>query len=120
MNQTLVTADGLREQARRFEQAAQKLAEAAAALDGSPSRRNGRAMAVEREVEESDRPAGHGTRLPSLKNFLLTNGPMRRSEIMRQAGMPKGTVAYLLKESNGFKKDKQKRWYVEPETPAHK
>ena len=50
-----------------------------------------------------------------MRELLLANGPMERKAIREKSGLPEGTVAYLLNDSN-FKHQPDGRWYVHEET----
>lgn len=52
------------------------------------------------------------TRVEQLFRFLKQNGPARQSEIVKATNIPSGTVPYVLKKSEYFKKGKDKRWAV--------
>jgi len=104
----LATAQQLREQAKRFQEAAQKLIEVASILDGDNAVES---MSPVRSSVDGRRPK-NGTRLEQLREFLRTNGPIQRKDVLARSGLPIGTVAGLLQEKHGFKKDESGLWSV--------
>jgi hypothetical protein len=62
-------------------------------------------------------PAPQGTtRKETLKNFLLTHGPATRSQVAASLpDFPEGTLAYLLNEKQGFKRNDDGLWMVTQE-----
>jgi len=105
----MTSAVELREQARHYQDAADKLIAAAEVLEGF-GQSNGHPPAA--AGKRKRRRGRSGGRLEQLKKFLKDNGPAIRQHIIDNAGLPKGTVAYLLKEKNGFAKDEKKLWHV--------
>ena len=107
------TATELREQARKLQDAANKLLEAAALLDGLRSDNHQSQAKPAVALPISVRPAASPpTRLEGLRAFLKTHGPSTRREIIEKTQYPIGTIAGLLKESNGFHRDAEGRWSV--------
>lgn len=51
------------------------------------------------------------TRKEELKKFLMVEGPLARSEIIKKSGIPQGTIATLLLDRDTFK-SKNKKWHV--------
>ena|SRR3990167_5405345 len=102
----LATAQQLREQARRFQEAADKLIEVASILDGNDVDQS--ALPIHSRINGGR--AKNGTRLEQLRELLMENGPMKRKDILARAGMPVGTVAGLLQPKHGFKKDDSGLW----------
>ena len=65
------------------------------------------------QVQLATNGAVHGkTRLEQLRNWVRAHQPVKRKDIVAGAGMPAGSVAYLLSENKGFVKDANKRWSV--------
>ncbi len=92
-------ASDLDSQASHFEEAAKKLREAAAVLRGGVSEYDGN---------------GHlKTRAETLAEFISRKGgSATRQEIIREAGIPAGTVASLLGTKKRFHKDEMNKWHV--------
>ena len=68
-------------------------------------------------VPQNGRSPARSTRkgspqLRALKEFVRRNEPVRRKDIIGKSHIPIGTISSNLKESNGFRKDSKKRWYV--------
>jgi len=107
---------GLREQAKRYIDAGEKLLAAADALDGldSPAKKNGDIHKDDREEQTPEAPAATerpaAPRLTELKEFVLKNAPITRKEIIDRSGLPIGTISYLLKPENGFVRLGHKKW----------
>ena len=55
-------------------------------------------------------PATEGTRKKVLVDFLRTNGPLKRAEIIKRTGFPKGTIAYCLNDKKVFRRREDKRY----------
>jgi hypothetical protein len=56
------------------------------------------------------------SRLEQLREWVRTNGPIARRHIIRDSGIPTGTIGMLLIAQNGFRQDSDGRWFVpEPE-----
>ncbi len=86
--------------ATRMEEDAKKLREAADILD----------HAVRFEPVET-----HGTRAEQLAAFIeQRGGKATRTEIVRDSGVPPGTIASLLGSTKKFVKDKSDFWHVKP------
>lgn len=84
--------------ATRMEEDARKLREAADILDHS----------VRFEPQET-----HGTRADQLVAFIeKRGGKATRTEIVRESGVPTGTVASLLGSKKKFVKDAKDFWHV--------
>jgi hypothetical protein len=105
----MATGEQLREQARRFEQAARKLLEAADVLDGVVNR-NGNLVSVKRP--RTMLKVRKGTRADHLRTFLRQRGPSTRKEIIEATKFPLGTINYLLKEKRGFVRDTDGKWTI--------
>ena len=59
------------------------------------------------------KPPGRGSeRKKELMSYLLKAGPTRRSVLSQQAGMPAGTVSYLLHDKTTFRRLGDGRWDV--------
>jgi hypothetical protein len=103
------TSSDLRNQALKLRAAADKLDQAASALEQLG------AMGV-----SVTSPTGLSTvsvlpgssRLEQLKEFVKETGPVTRKRIIAQSGLPVGTISSLLKEANGFKKTESGHWEV--------
>ena len=102
----------LRAQAKKFEQNAKVLYEAADMLANALS--IGSPGARPKIIRKSSK------RLRQLKDYLTTNGPKAWAEIMDGTKMPKGTISSLLKEENGFTKTDDGKWAVNPAPLANK
>jgi len=105
----LANVEQLRDQARRFREAAEKMMEVVAILGGS----NGTKDVADRQSDGLAARKPHkktGTRLEQLRKFLAENGPASRRDIREKSGLPMGTIAYLLKAENGFVSDENKLW----------
>jgi hypothetical protein len=113
MMTTSETADHLRAEATRLQNAAQKLLEAAEVLDGQQQKR----PKIERirlnpAPEDNSDHAGNGTRAEQLRRYLRLHPGARRRAIIEGTRMPVGTIAYLLKPANGFERDESGGWTV--------
>ena len=53
-------------------------------------------------------------RKEQLARFLLTNGPASRMDISANAGLPKGTVSYCLKDQRFFEQVEGGNWKLTP------
>lgn len=85
-----VTSEQLRERARRYLLAADKINQAA-------------------DVLEPPRP--YARRLAQVQNYLREHGPAKRTEIIADTGIPEGTVAFLLKDKRRFARDDERKWH---------
>jgi len=137
--QPSVSSGHLREMARqhqaeaeRHQLAAKKLLEAATALDEvglPPVQTAGQRVSVSRSASTDTRRyegkigvsvgvagvGGGGKRVEQLTEFLRARGPMKRKEIIAEAGMPEGTISMLLAQKEKFVQDEEGRWKVRSE-----
>ena len=95
------TIEELEAQATKFEEAAQKLREAARILAGTGT--NG-------EISPEPRQIVHGSRMEQIVAYLRDNGPKTRAEVRAAlADIPRGTIGALLNQTN-FNRDSKGRW----------
>jgi hypothetical protein len=96
--------------ATAYEQAAEKLREAASILRNGP---------VQPIAANTDRVVANGTptgtRLDQLTEWLRARGPSTRKEIKAGCGLPDCTISALLTR-NHFDKDDEGRWKVREES----
>lgn len=57
-------------------------------------------------------PTAGSTRIQQLQDWLRQHGPLRRKDVISRCGIPQGTVGVILREDNGFKKNRDDEWYV--------
>jgi hypothetical protein len=93
----------LRQLAAEYQVAADKLLEAAAALE---HKADGHMPPVRIAPEIGVRRGG---RMKQLKEFLKAHGPTRRGAILEGTGIPVGTLGMLLKKGP-FYRDTEGRW----------
>jgi len=62
--------------------------------------------------------AGRSPRRRQLIDFLCTDGPTRRGEIVQKTGMPMGSVSYLLNDKKTFRRLDSGKWDVRKELKA--
>jgi hypothetical protein len=99
----LATSEQLRHQAHIFERAAAKFLELADLLDGTAKPTNGTVQVVATSRK--------GSRKSQLAEFLRRHGPCERQYVIKNSGLPKGTIqAYLTKRH--FDQDDEGRWKV--------
>lgn len=82
----------LRAQAQEFEKAAKKLRETADLVDAIGGK-NGNDKIFPAEIRQPQ----NGTRAQELVGLIRKNGPMKRGDIIA-AGIPRGTVSFLLRQ----------------------
>lgn len=100
----LASPQQLREQAKRFREAATKMEEVADMLDGGST-----SPAPEKSANGN---GDEGGRRQQLINLLKEKGPLRRAEIAEALPkVPKGTLAYLLTQKSHFKR-KYRKWHL--------
>jgi len=104
-----VQSQQLREQAKALQLTAKKLLDAADALESLGVQQQEAAAPTVKIAKRPYRTKG-SKRLKELKKFLTENPGRVWSEIMAGVAMPKGTLAFLLKEKNGFHKDDNGKW----------
>ncbi len=51
------------------------------------------------------------TRIDQLIDLFMRQVPLKRSEIMKTTGIPRGTLGVIMVKKNGFKQDDQGRWF---------
>jgi len=114
--QQLTNGSQLREQAQRFRAAATKLIEVAEILDGTNVGGNKDSSALDSGRQPANNATNPhkktGKRLTQIRDFLKAKGPSLRKDVIAGVNMPAATVAYILKEENGFKRDENRRWSV--------
>lgn len=98
---------GLRERATELMKAARKLNEAADILEGM-SLPNSEPIQSSRN---GNRKRGKKTRKQQLKEFLLEHGPATWSDLLKQTGIPRGTLATLVGDKEIFDQNEGK-WIV--------
>lgn len=101
----------LRDQAKRFREAAAALERAAAILEGSGTP-NGRPTRSKIPVVLPPKRRRAKTRRDQLEALLKENGPMRRRDIEAKSNIPKGSIATYLSPKHGFVKTPDGRWTV--------
>src|SRR5262245_52732393 len=74
-----------------------------------PQKRRQRGLKKKAAKKPSAPPVSEGGRLGQLTTFLETAGPSTAKEIMRQTGIPSGTLTNLF-QRGGFTKDAEGRW----------
>ncbi len=88
-----------------------KLLDAAAALERDAEKLRG-AAAVLNHVHHEPIPY-EGTRAEQLAKFIIERGgKASRPEIVRESGIPPGTVASLLGTKKKFEKDDNDLWHI--------
>jgi hypothetical protein len=105
-----VSSEQLRELAERYQLAADKLRQAADALDGGLGAGNGR-----QAVSATQARRQGATRYQQVKDLLQSNGPMTRREILKATNIPAGTLSTLLAARHLFRQDDSGKWDLAPE-----
>jgi hypothetical protein len=85
---------------------AKKLLDAAAAIEEAYGSRN----------TGKTRENGRGGRRTQLIEYLREHGPMKRTELIANSGVPAGTIAHLLRDGEAFEPDGNGGWRVKGTT----
>lgn len=100
--QQIARINELQALAKQYRAAARKLDEAAAVFRGAQTGETNGGV---------NGKAPRGTRLNELKEFIKKRGAMTRKEIVKESGMPKGTISTYLNDKH-FKKEGKNKWIV--------
>jgi len=105
-NEIIEAMDAIDRRISKLQDLKKQLAEEFGVQDGRSARRT--------SVDQKPLFARSGdkTRKEQLAEFLKANGPKTRKEIIDQAGLPAGTVAFCLNDDTRFAKSGDGKWGV--------